>query len=159
MDSDERAAAYANIVIGIATFYICWTLHFAETWPHFAEGIRDFLTAYNMYCLSSAALQSGTFELERVNIRLTPWDWQPTLLPPRDWAANPFEGIDNEAIFGAMLPGFMFFALFSITTFPLSWHNLPSTIWSNHQHIIGTFSSWVRRWSLVLFLVYHLVMV
>ena len=120
-DSETRSAAYANIVIGIATYCICWTLHFAETWPNLTEGVRDVLTSYNMMIalivmtalsyLPGVALDD---ELVRVNIRETPWDWTPTLEPPRSWAANPLEGIDVKGIFAALFPGFMFFALFFI---------------------------------------------
>ena len=40
----ERSAGYANLVIGICTFYICWTLHFAETWVYYTREVRTFLT-------------------------------------------------------------------------------------------------------------------
>jgi hypothetical protein len=118
-DANSRAVAYATIVIGICTFYICWTLHFAETWPNLTPVVRDILTSYNMMI---ALIIMTTFSylpgvalddtLERVNIRYTPWDWQPTL--DRNWAASPLEGIDVGGIFAAMFPGFMFFALFFI---------------------------------------------
>ena len=40
----ERSVGYANLVIGICTFYICWTLHFAETWVYYTREVRTFLT-------------------------------------------------------------------------------------------------------------------
>jgi hypothetical protein len=118
-DTDVRAAAYANVVIGICTFYICWSLHFAETWPNLTPNVRDILTSYNMMIaliiMTALSYLPGVAlgdTLERVNIRYTPWDWQPT--KERNWSASPLEGIDVSGIFAAIFPGFMFFALFFI---------------------------------------------
>ena len=58
--------------------------------------------------------------LDRVNIRFAPWDSQPTA--PRAWIVDPFQGIDGKGIFGAMLPGFMFYLLFIID------HNVSSIL-------------------------------
>ena len=44
----ERSSAYAGLVIGIGTFYLCWILHFAETWRSFNTATRSFLASYNM---------------------------------------------------------------------------------------------------------------
>ena len=79
---------------------------------------RTFFTSYNtvIAVVLATALsyipgidQGGA--IERVNV-VAPWDWQPT--SDRKWIVNPLEGIGLEGIFGALIPGFMFFLLFII---------------------------------------------
>jgi hypothetical protein len=45
---DNRGPAYANLVLGILAFSMCWRLHFAETWTIFPRQIRVILSSYNM---------------------------------------------------------------------------------------------------------------
>jgi hypothetical protein len=129
---EDRAAAYASLVIGILTFYICWALHFADSWTYFTKGIRTFLASYNMSIalIVMTALSylpgvdqsesSTTSGLERVNIRTTPWDWQPTA--DRAWFIPPTEGISTSGIFAALFPALMFYLLFFID------HNVSSIL-------------------------------
>lgn len=133
---EERSSAYASLVVGILTFVICWSLHFAETWVFFTRQVRIFLTSYNMMIaiviMTSLSYLPGVDQdfskdngdkhhgIERVNIRFTPWDWQPTA--DRPWVANPFEGIDAKGIFGALFPAFMLYLLFFID------HNISSIL-------------------------------
>jgi hypothetical protein len=133
-ESEERSAAYASVVIGAITFYICWTLHFAETWNHFTRQFRTFLTSYNMlialvigtalsYLPGVAQDSNGRQGIQRVEIRRVPWDWFPTTEPgiePRPWITNPLDGIDAKGIFGALFPAFMLYLLFFID------HNISS---------------------------------
>jgi hypothetical protein len=134
-ESEERSAAYASLVIGAITFYICWSLHFAETWNHFTRQFRIFLTSYNMlialviptalsYLPGVAQDSDGRQGIERVEIRRIPWDWLPTTEPdiePRPWVVtNPFDGIGVKGIFGALFPAFMLYLLFFID------HNISS---------------------------------
>jgi hypothetical protein len=127
----DRSAQYATLLLGLLTCAIAWTLHFAETWVFFTRGTRSFLTSYNtaLACVIVTALSylpgvdlndNGVGGLERVNIRFTPWDWQPTA--DRNWIVNPLDGIDAKGIFAAMIPGFMFFLLFIID------HNVSSIL-------------------------------
>jgi hypothetical protein len=126
----DRAAQYASLIIGLITFYVAWTLHFAETWVYFSRGIRTFLTSYNTliavvlgtaisYLPGMNLLNNGVGGIDRVNV-VAPWDWQPTV--DRAWVVNPLVGIDTRGIFGAIIPGFMFFLLFIID------HNVSSIL-------------------------------
>ena len=153
LSGEERAAGYASLVIGILTFLICWTLHFAETWVYWTPAIRTFLTSYNMMIalvvmtslsyLPGAALDDyvhkepygggGTIRhgIERVHIRETPWNWQPSASnPTRRWITNPFDGIDARGIFGALFPAVMLYLLFFID------HNISSILTqSSHYNL------------------------
>jgi hypothetical protein len=134
--SQDRSAAYASLVIGILTLYICWTLHFAETWVYFTRQLRTFLNSYNMmiavvimtglsYLPGVAQDYNGQHGIKRVEIRRIPWDWLPTTdqgLEPRPWFSNPLEGIDAKGIFGALFPAFMLYLLFFID------HNISSIL-------------------------------
>lgn len=122
-DNADRGAQYASLVIGFITFYISWSLHFAELWVNFNRPIRTFLASYNtlVALVVGTALSylpgvdqpnNGVGGMDRVSIRFYPWDWQPTA--DRQWIASPFQGIDTKGIFGAIIPGFMFFLLFII---------------------------------------------
>mmetsp|Transcript_46056 Transcript_46056/g.111546 ORF Transcript_46056/g.111546 Transcript_46056/m.111546 type:complete len:613 (-) Transcript_46056:89-1927(-) len=133
-ENEERSAAYASLLIGLMTFYICWTLHFAETWPHFTRQFRTFCTSYNMlialvvmtalsYLPGVAQDSNSRVGIKRVEIRRIPWDWLPTTEPgiePRPWISNPLDGIDVRGIFGALFPAFMLYLLFFID------HNISS---------------------------------
>ena len=127
----DRSSQYATLLLGLMTFYIAWTLHFAETWTYFTRQIRTFLTSYNTliavvvvtafsYLPGVDQDNNGLGGIDRVNIRFTPWDWQPTAYRP--WVASPLNGIDARGIFAAMIPGFMFFLLFIID------HNVSSIL-------------------------------
>ena len=125
-EATPRAAAYAGLVIGVATCYICWSLHFAETWRTFPPFLRAFLASYNMMIalIIMTALsylpgvdQGG--ELKRVQVGV-PWDWQPTA--NRGWVVNPLDGISVEGIFGALFPALMLYLLFFID------HNISSVL-------------------------------
>lgn len=134
--SEERSAAYASLVIGILTFYICWTLHFAETWVSFSRQLRTFLTSYNMaiaviimtalsFLPGVAQDQDGLHGIKRVEIRRLPWDWKPTTeegMEERPWITHPLDGIDVKGIFGALFPAFMLYLLFFID------HNISSIL-------------------------------
>ena len=103
----ERSSAYAGLVIGIGTFYICWVLHFAETWRSFNTATRSILASYNML-ISLIVMTSlsyipgvdqsieGSGGLVRVDV-VAPWDWQPTDVN-RNWIVNPFDGITTEGM-------------------------------------------------------------
>ncbi|VEU40986.1 unnamed protein product [Pseudo-nitzschia multistriata] len=137
--SMQRSAAYAGLVIGIGTFYLCWVLHFADTWLSFNNSFRTFLSSYNMAISlvimtglsyvpgidqSVAYVQSdGRMEtlggIERVHVAV-PWDWQPTV--DRSWVVNPLVGISTEGIFGALFPAVMLYLLFFID------HNISSIL-------------------------------
>ena len=130
-NQEDRGSQYATLLLGILTFFIAWTLHFAETWVFFNRELRTFLTSYNtaIACVLVTAISylpgvdqenNGVGGLDRVNIRFTPWDWQPTA--DRKWLVDPFDGIDTKGIFAAMIPGFMFFLLFIID------HNVSSIL-------------------------------
>eukprot|EP00934_Nitzschia_sp_Nitz4_P002737 Nitzschia sp. Nitz4//scaffold103_size77763//2583//4601//NITZ4_005434-RA/size77763-processed-gene-0.0-mRNA-1//1//CDS//3329532295//2727//frame0 len=130
-DLHERSAGYASLVIGLLTFVICWTLHFAETWVYLTRQVRSFLSSYNMmiaiiimtalsYLPGVDQKEGDAHGLERVNIRFTPWDWQPTA--DRPWITSPMEGIDAKGIFGALFPAFMLYLLFFID------HNISSIL-------------------------------
>jgi boron transporter len=127
----DRSAQYASLLIGLVTFYVAWTLHFAETWVTFTRQVRTFLTSYNTllavvfgtalsYLPGVDLAQNGVGGLDRVNVRFTPWNWQPTA--DRPWVVSPFQGIDVAGIFAAIIPGFMFFLLFIID------HNVSSIL-------------------------------
>lgn len=117
----ERSSAYAGLVIGIGTFYLCWILHFAETWRSFNTATRSFLASYNMMIslivMTSLSYIPGVDQsitntndtdeqgkgsksggLERVRVE-DPWDWQPTDVN-RNWIVNPFDGITTEGMYG-----------------------------------------------------------
>ena len=126
----DRSAQYATLFVGLLTFYIAWTLHFAEQWTFFTRQVRIFLTSYNTLIAVVLATafsylpgvdlpNNGLGGIDRVNI-VVPWDWQPTA--DRSWIINPLEGIDAKGIFGAIVPGFMFFLLFIID------HNVSSIL-------------------------------
>ena len=131
-ERDDRAAQYAGLMLGLLTFVIAWTLHFAETWVYFTREVRVFLTAYNTMIATSVATavsflpgidldsEDGKGELDRVVLNAIPWDWQPSV--DRPWLTNPFEGIDAKGIIGAIIPGLMFFLLFIID------HNVSSIL-------------------------------
>jgi len=121
-----RSAGYASFIIGLITCYIAWSLHFAETWIFFSRQMRTFLTSYNTLIAVVVATafsyipgldQDG--KIERVDV-VAPWDWEPTA--DRAWVINPLEGIGLPGIFGALIPGFMFFLLFIID------HNVSSIL-------------------------------
>lgn len=121
-----RSAGYASFMIGMITCYLAWSLHFAETWIFFSRPIRTFLTSYNTLIAVVIATavsyipgldQDGL--IDRVNVE-APWDWEPTA--DRAWIVNPLEGIGLKGIFGALVPGFMFFLLFIID------HNVSSIL-------------------------------
>mmetsp|Transcript_7173 Transcript_7173/g.16330 ORF Transcript_7173/g.16330 Transcript_7173/m.16330 type:complete len:364 (-) Transcript_7173:104-1195(-) len=116
--SELRSAGYASFVIGVLTCSIAWSLHFAETWIFFSRQLRTFLTSYNTLiavvfatAFSYVPGLDQNSSIERVDV-VAPWDWQPTA--DRPWIVNPLEGIGLEGIFGALVPGFMFFLLFII---------------------------------------------
>lgn len=124
---DVRAGAYAGLVISLGTTLICWVLHFADTWVYWTRQTRTFLACYNM--VIALVMVTGISYLpgvdldgyvQRVNVRVTPWDWQPTA--DRQWWVNPTEGIDIKGIFGAMFPGLMFYMLFFLD------HNVSSIL-------------------------------
>ena len=127
----DRSAQYATLIIGLITFQVAWTLHFAETWVYLTRQVRTVLTSYNTlfavvigtavsYLPGMDLAQNGLGGIDRVNIRSYPWDWMPTA--DRDWITAPFTGIDTAGIFAAMIPGFMFFLLFIID------HNVSSIL-------------------------------
>lgn len=125
--AEEQAEALAGLVIGLATAVICWVLHFADTWSYWTRQMRTLLASYNMVVslviVTSLSYLPGLDQggkLSRVNIRVTPWNWQPTY--DRAWWVNPTEGIDINGIFGAMFPGLMFYLLFFID------HNVSSIL-------------------------------
>lgn len=130
-DRLDRGAQYASLIVGLLTFYVAWTLHFAETWVFFSRQVRIFLTSYNTLIAVVAGTvfsylpgvdqpNNGVGGMDRVNLRSVPWDWLPTA--DRDWIVSPFQGIDAKGIFGAIIPGFMFFLLFIID------HNVSSIL-------------------------------
>lgn len=127
----DRSAQYASLLIGLITFYVAWTLHFAETWVVFTRQVRTLLSNYNTllavvfgtalsYLPGIDLAKDGTGGLDRVTVRLAPWDWQPSANRP--WVVSPFEGINTAGIFAAMIPGLMFFLLFIID------HNVSSIL-------------------------------
>mmetsp|Transcript_9549 Transcript_9549/g.28490 ORF Transcript_9549/g.28490 Transcript_9549/m.28490 type:complete len:694 (-) Transcript_9549:272-2353(-) len=126
VSSELRSAGYASFIIGLITCYVAWTLHFAENWIFFSRQMRTFLTSYNTLIAVVFAtafsyipgIDQGN-AIERVNV-VAPWDWQPTA--DRAWVVNPLEGIGLQGIFGALVPGFMFFLLFIID------HNVSSIL-------------------------------
>ena len=140
----ERSSAYASLVIGGGTFYVCWVLHFAETWRSFNHHFRTFLASYNMMIAlvvmtalsylpgvdqSQGSLSSDSYTekwhletaggLVRVHV-VVPWDWQPTA--DRSWIVHPLKGITIEGIFGALFPAVMLYLLFFID------HNISSIL-------------------------------
>jgi boron transporter len=124
----DRAEDYAQLLIGFVTFYIAWTLHFAESWKYFSKQIRIILASYNtlLAVIIGTALSyvptidhPGNEKLLRVRV-VAPWDWQPTA--DRNWFIDPFSGVEAKAIFAAMIPGLMFFLLFIID------HNVSSIL-------------------------------
>jgi boron transporter len=122
----QRSAGYAAFFVGIITCWVAWSLHFAETWIFFSRQVRSFLTSYNTLIAVILATAFSYFPgvdqggaIERVSV-VAPWDWKPTA--DRSWIINPFQGIEAAGIFGAMIPGFMFFFLFIID------HNVSSIL-------------------------------
>jgi boron transporter len=132
-EKDDRAVRYASLLIGVITFYIAWTLHFAETWLYFPRQFRNFLSSYDtvialvtgtaLSYLPGVALNHNGSSMgggiDRVNVS-PPWNWQPTA--DRSWVISPLQGIDAGGIFAAMITGFMFFLLFIID------HNVSSIL-------------------------------
>eukprot|EP00978_Attheya_sp_CCMP212_P018870 scaffold52139_cov53-Attheya_sp.AAC.2 len=129
--NEERGAGYATLLLGIATFYICWTLHFAETWVYMTRQVRTFLTSYNMaiaaiivtalsYLPGVDQAKNGHGGIERVHVK-APWDWQPTD-QNRSWVTNPLDGIGARGVFGALFPASMLYLLFFID------HNISSIL-------------------------------
>lgn len=125
VDPVDRAGQYATLLLGILTCYISYTLHFAETWTLFTRQIRTVLTAYNT--LFAVVIVTGLSYLPGVDmgtlarvVVMVPWDWQPTA--DRPWVSSPIEGMTASAIFGAIIPGLMFFLLFIID------HNVSSIL-------------------------------
>jgi len=127
----DRSAQYATLMLGLITFYVAWTLHFAEQWVVLTRPLRTFLSSYNtlIACVVATALsylpgvdlaENGAGGLDRVNLRTVPWDWTPTA--DRPWITDPTSGIDIRGIFAAIIPGFMFFLLFIID------HNVSSIL-------------------------------
>ena len=119
MNPDERSAAYTGLLIGLATTTVCWFLHFADQWRYFTRHTRAFLSAYNMVIsiviVTAISYLPGVDQhgaLERVHISVTPWNWRPT--QDRNWWTDPFDEMSSGAIFGAFLPGLMFYLLFFI---------------------------------------------
>ena len=115
-DYEDRSSHWASLVVGIFTFYIAWTMHFAETWISFPRQVRVFLTSYNTLLAvvmgtAFSYLPGVAVGLHRVKIT-APWDWQPTA--DRAWVVDPLQGIGLKGIFGAMIPGLMIFLLFFI---------------------------------------------
>jgi hypothetical protein len=126
VSSEVRSAGYASFIIGLITCYVAWSLHFAETWVFFSRQLRTFLTSYNTLIAVVAATALSYIPgldqnnaIERVNV-VAPWNWEPTA--DRAWVVNPLQGIGLEGIFGALVPGFMFFLLFIID------HNVSSIL-------------------------------
>ena len=125
VDPVDRAGHYATLLLGILTCYISYTLHFAETWMLFTRQIRTVLTAYNT--LFAVVIVTGLSYLPGVDmgtldrvVVMVPWNWQPTA--DRPWVTSPIEGMTASAIFGAIIPGLMFFLLFIID------HNVSSIL-------------------------------
>eukprot|EP00536_Pseudo-nitzschia_multiseries_P012002 jgi/Psemu1/244187/estExt_Genewise1.C_4370017 len=96
--AELRSAGYASFMVGLITCYIAWTLHFAETWIFFSRQMRTFLTSYNTLI---AVVFATAF----------------SYIPGLD-QGNAIE----RGIFGALVPGFMFFLLFIID------HNVSSIL-------------------------------
>jgi hypothetical protein len=125
----ERGPQYAALFVGLITFYVAWTLHFAEAWVFFTHPIRVFLTSYNTMIaiivgtaisyLPGVDQQDADGGIERVNIRMVPWNWQPTA--DRSWIVDPLD-ISITGVFAAIIPGLMFFLLFIID------HNVSSIL-------------------------------
>jgi len=113
-----RSAGYASFIIGLITCYVAWSLHFAETSIFFSRQVRTFLTSYNtliaVVIATALSYIPGIDQdnlIERVDV-VAPWNWEPTY--DRPWITNPLDGIGLQGIFGALIPGFMFFLLFII---------------------------------------------
>jgi boron transporter len=126
----ELSLHYATFLLGLLTMYIAWVLHFAEQWGFFTRQVRIFLTRYNTmiavvvvtavsYIPAFHQAGNGAHGLERVKVEF-PWNWQPSA--DRPWLTNPLNGIGPAGIFGAMIPGLMFFLLFFID------HNVSSIL-------------------------------
>lgn len=124
-ESEDRSLSYANFLIGLLTFGIAWSLHFAETSIFFTRQVRVVLTSYNTlfavvigtaFSYLPGIEQDG---LPRVEV-VAPWNWEPTAA--RDWVVSPTSGIDAAGIFAALIPGLMFFLLFIID------HNVSSIL-------------------------------
>ena len=125
-DPETRSAGYAHCIIGMITFYVATSLHYAENGILFPRLLRTLLTSYNTLIAVVIATavsyipgvdQDGS--IDRVNV-IAPWNWQPSA--DRAWVVNPLEGIGLEGIFGALIPGIMFFLLFIID------HNVSSIL-------------------------------
>ncbi|GKY96282.1 hypothetical protein MPSEU_000587700 [Mayamaea pseudoterrestris] len=126
----ELSLNYASFLLGLLTMYVSWTLHFADQWGFFTRQVRIFLSRYNTmiaivlvtavsYIPAFNQADNGSQGLPRVSVEF-PWDWQPTA--DRTWVANPLQNIGAAGIFGAMIPGLMFFLLFFID------HNVSSIL-------------------------------
>ena len=150
LTAEERSVGYASLVIGIVTFLICWTLHFAETWVYWTPTIRTFLKSYNMMIalviMTALSFLPGVtldnyahrnpygggaihYGIERIRFQEIPWNWQPSATdPPRSWIADPFNGIDAVGVFGALFPAVMVYLLFFID------HNISSILTQSSQY-------------------------
>ena len=151
-DAERSSTAYAGFVLGMGTFVICWTCHFAETWNLLPPPLKSFLASYNMLLAlsimtglsylpgidqspsSSSSTAMGTSTgthragLERVQVEV-PWNWQPSDTDHRTgWLINPLEGITVAGIFGALFPAFMLYLLFFID------HNISSILTQAPQY-------------------------
>ena len=117
-------SVWISFVIGIFSFFICYTLHFAEHWMYFNYPIRAFLSSYNM--VISVTIVTGLSYLpgihnpsipangiERVHVT-APWDGQPSD-STRSWVTNPTIEISWKGILGALFPAFMLYLLFLST--------------------------------------------
>ena len=124
-------SVWISFVIGIFSFFICYTLHFAEHWMYFNYPIRAFLSSYNM--VISVTIVTGLSYLpgihnpsipangiERVHVT-APWDGQPSD-STRSWVTNPTIEISWKGILGALFPAFMLYLLFFID------HNISSIL-------------------------------
>jgi len=119
-------AGYVTLLLGITTFFICISLHFAEsTWVSFTPGFRGIVTSYNMAIATILVTAISYFpgienlEIARVDVKV-PWNWQPTV--DRSWIIHPLEGIGTKGIFGAMFPALLIFLLFFVD------HNIGSIL-------------------------------
>jgi hypothetical protein len=116
-----------HLVIGMVTFYICWTLHFAETWVSVTRPVRTALVAYNMAIAVIVATASLSY-LPGIN-QTEGGSWfgasrcQSSLELATDRSnqrlvdlTDPFSGIGPKGIFGALFPAFMLYLLSLLTT-------------------------------------------
>lgn len=123
-----RPSEYVSLLLAIITFFVCITLHFAETdWPYFTRGVKVFLSSYNM-AIAAVVVTAMSYlpgienlGIARVDVDV-PWDWKPSA-PDRDgWIISPLDGIGVEGIFGAFIPGALMYLLFFVD------HNIGSIL-------------------------------